>query len=168
MSKRAAVALAIVVGLIAISFPIAVSIYWAWKQSFDEQIGQVALIAKDVLRRSDESTDQTFLIFSKLEAAHAADPCSDGNIRLMGKLDLGSEQVQAVGYIKDDTLLCVRPSPHAGWPTDIRDRLRYPDPRQRGVPCAAREEIPSIYPQDQRLHSRDTPEDSARCVRKRT
>ncbi|MFZ1908236.1 MAG: EAL domain-containing protein [Burkholderiales bacterium] len=106
MSKRAAVALAIVIGLIAISTPIAIAIYWAWKQSFDEQIGQVDSIAKDVLRRSDESTDQTFVIFRKLEDAKAEDPCSAENIRLMGKLDLGSEQVQAVGYVKDDMLLC--------------------------------------------------------------
>lgn len=45
MSKRAAVALAVVIGLIAICAPIAIAIYWAWKQSFDEQIEQVTSIA---------------------------------------------------------------------------------------------------------------------------
>ena len=106
MSKTAAIALAIFVGLIAISAPIAISIYWAWKLSFDEQIRQTTSIAKDVLRRSEESADQAFVVFHTLEAADAADPCSDDNIRLMGKLDLASEQVQTVGYIRDNTLLC--------------------------------------------------------------
>lgn len=106
MSKKAAVAIAIVVGVIAVSTPIAISLVLAWKQSFDQQMADVAAIADDVLRRSDESTDQTFVIFSKLVAAGAADPCSDANIRLMGKIDLESEQVQAVGYVANDRLLC--------------------------------------------------------------
>jgi sensor c-di-GMP phosphodiesterase-like protein len=58
------------------------------------------------LRRSEESTDQSLAIFRKLKQAGAQDPCSEDNIRLMGKLDLGSEQVQAVGYVRDDHLLC--------------------------------------------------------------
>ncbi|MGO8864868.1 MAG: EAL domain-containing protein [Alphaproteobacteria bacterium] len=136
MSKRAAVALAIAIGLIAICTPIAISIYWAWRESFDEQIAHVDSIAKDVLRRSDESTDQTFVIFSALEAAHASDPCSDENIRLMGKLNLESEQVQAVGYIKNNTLLCSSyghhdtpvgpPTYETPYGTEVRTSLEFP------------------------------------------
>lgn len=90
----------------AVAVPIGISLYLAWKQSFDEQMATVASLAADVLRRSDESTDQTFVIFKALVAARAADPCSAESIRLMGKLDLASEHIQAIGYIRDDRLLC--------------------------------------------------------------
>lgn len=107
MNKRAAVVIAIAVGLIAVSAPIALSVYWAWRQSLDQQLSFVGSIADDVLRRSEESTAQTLAIFRTLkEAGTKNDPCSDANIRLMGKLDLGSEQVQAVGYVQNDRLLC--------------------------------------------------------------
>jgi sensor c-di-GMP phosphodiesterase-like protein len=106
MSKRTAIAVAVVVGLVAIALPVAASIYLAWKQSFEEQMANVVTLAQDVLRRSDASTDQTLAIFRTLEAAGASDPCSDANIRLMARLDLASEHVQAIGYVKDDRLLC--------------------------------------------------------------
>ena len=141
MSKRAAVALAIAIGLIAVATPIAISIYWAWRESFDEQIEHVALIAKDVLRRSDESTDQVFGIFDALEAAHASEPCSDQNIRLMAKLALESEQVQAVGYVKNNTLLCSSyghhntplgpPSYDTPYGTEVRNSLEFPVSREK-------------------------------------
>jgi sensor c-di-GMP phosphodiesterase-like protein len=113
LSKRTAVAAAVLIGLIAIAVPIAASVYLAWKQSFDAQMAGVVSLAQDVLRRADDSTDQTFVIFRKLEAAGAADPCSDANIRLMGALDLASEQVQAVGYVQNDTLVCSSYGRHA-------------------------------------------------------
>jgi sensor c-di-GMP phosphodiesterase-like protein len=106
LNKKAAIALAIVIGLVAVVVPIVISLYLAWKQSFDEQMATVASLAQDVLRRSDDSTDQTLLIFKALVAARATEPCSAQNIRLMGKLDLASEQIQAVGYVRDDRLLC--------------------------------------------------------------
>jgi sensor c-di-GMP phosphodiesterase-like protein len=106
LNKRAAIAVAIIVGLVAVALPITASVYMAWKQSFDEHMAGVATIAQDVLRRSNESTDQTFAIYRRLEAAASPDPCSDQNIRLMASLDLGSEQVQAIGYVKNDRLLC--------------------------------------------------------------
>ncbi|MGA7984424.1 MAG: EAL domain-containing protein [Burkholderiales bacterium] len=136
MNKKTAVAVAIVIGLVAISAPIAIAIYWAWKQSYDEQMAQVASVARDVLRRSDESTDQTFVIFRTLETARAPDPCSEENIRLMGKLDLASEQVQAVGYIKNNVLLCSSfghhhtpvgpPTYQTSYGTDIRTSVQFP------------------------------------------
>ncbi len=106
LKKSAAATVAIVVGLVAISLPIGLALYLSWKQSYDEQMATVASLADDVLRRSDDSTDQTTVIFRTLAAARAADPCSAAQIRLMGKLDLASEQVQAVGYVHENRLRC--------------------------------------------------------------
>lgn len=98
--------IAVAAGLIAIAAPIAISIYWAWKQNLDAQFERTASIAVDVLRRTEESSIQVEGIVAELVHAGASDPCSPQNTTLMGKLALGSEQVQAVGYVKDDTLLC--------------------------------------------------------------
>ncbi len=106
MNKHAAVVFASLAGLVAITLPIATSVYLSWKQSFEEHMAGVVTLAQDVLRRSDQSTDQTFEIFRTLEAARASNPCSDENIRLMAKLDLASEQIQAIGYVENDRLLC--------------------------------------------------------------
>jgi sensor c-di-GMP phosphodiesterase-like protein len=136
LNKRTAIAVAVVVGLVAIALPIAASVYLAWKQSFDEQMVNVVTLAHDVLRRSDESTAQSFAVFKALEDAHAADPCSDENIRLMRKLHLGAEQFQGVAYIKDDRMLCSSfgrhntfvgpPTYQSGSGTDIRTSVEFP------------------------------------------
>jgi sensor c-di-GMP phosphodiesterase-like protein len=97
MNRKPAIAIAFAVGAAAIAIPIAISIHLAWRQSFDEHMATVAALAEDVLRRSETSTDQTFSIFKELVAAADPDPCSTENIRRMGRLDLASEQVQAIG-----------------------------------------------------------------------
>jgi sensor c-di-GMP phosphodiesterase-like protein len=136
LNKRAAVAVAVVVGLIAIAVPIAASIYIAWKLSFDQQMSVASALAKEILRRAEQSTDQTFVIFRRLQAARAADPCSDQNIRLMASLDLASDQVQAIGYVRDDTLLCSsygrlntpigRPTYVTPYGTEVRSSIEFP------------------------------------------
>jgi sensor c-di-GMP phosphodiesterase-like protein len=106
MNKRAAIALALVVGFIAVALPITASIYLAWKQSYEQQMGDLATLAQDVLRRGEESTAQSLVIFKALEDARAPDPCSDENMRLMRKLHLDSNQFQAIAYVKDGRMLC--------------------------------------------------------------
>ena len=128
--------MAIIVGLVAVSAPIAITLYLAWKQSFNEQMAGAATLARDVLRRSDESTAQSFVIFKTLEAAHASDPCSEENMRLMRKLHLGSDQFQAVAYVKDDRMLCSSFGRHntslgpptyvTGYGTEIRTSVEFP------------------------------------------
>jgi sensor c-di-GMP phosphodiesterase-like protein len=108
----------------------------AWKQSFDEQLVNVSTLTHDVLRRSDESTAQSFVIFKALEDANASDPCSDENMRLMRRLHLNSDQFQAIAYVRDERMLCSsfgRHNTHIGPPTyvtsygtDIRTSVEYP------------------------------------------
>ncbi len=106
MSRRLSIGIGLLIGLLAISIPIVLAVYLAWRQSSDSQRAIVASIADDVLRRSEESTDQTLSVVQTLKQQGTADPCSSENIRLMGKLDLGSDKVQAVGYVRDNHLLC--------------------------------------------------------------
>ena len=106
MRKRAAIAIALVVGLVAIVAPILVALYLAGSQSLEEETTRAANLASDVLRRSDETSNQIAAAFEKLEAGHPVDPCSLTNIELMREIDLGSTNLQAVGYVVNDRLLC--------------------------------------------------------------
>lgn len=106
MSNKFAVIVASVIGLIAVVTPIVLSVYWAWAQSLSQQMRAVGYIADDMLQRTEASTDQVFEIFDAMKNAEGKDPCSDQNIALMGKLNLESEQVQAVGYVENNLLLC--------------------------------------------------------------
>ena len=67
MNRRLAIAVGVMVGIIAIAVPIALSIYLASHQSLNNQFGLAASIADDILRRSDESTDQTLAIVRALK-----------------------------------------------------------------------------------------------------
>ncbi|RJG02558.1 EAL domain-containing protein [Noviherbaspirillum sedimenti] len=98
--------MAMVAGLIAIVAPILAALYLASSQSLDEEMARAAALAVEVLRRSDETSNQISAAFEKLEAAHADDPCSLTNIERMRELDLGSTQLQAVGYVANNKLMC--------------------------------------------------------------
>lgn len=111
VKNRIAVAIAAVVALLAIATPIAISIYWAWKQSFDEQMAGVAALAEDVLRRSDDSADQTFIAFRTLEQAADPNPCSEQNRRLMRRLEIESVHIERLGYAVGNKLVCSSAGP---------------------------------------------------------
>lgn len=106
MNKRTAIWIAVVGGFLSIAAPIALSVYLAWKHNLDNQIKFTASIANEVLRRSAESVIQMDSIFAALAGAGASDPCSPENIALMGKLNIKSDRVKAVGYVKDNHILC--------------------------------------------------------------
>ena len=136
MNRRLAISVGVTVGLIAIAVPIALSVYLSWRQSFDNQRATVISIANDVLRRSEASTKQSLAIFRTLKEAHAQEPCSPDKIRLMAKLDLGSDQVQAVGYVQNDHLRCSSYGKHdtplgppiytTPYGTEIRTGIEFP------------------------------------------
>lgn len=109
INKRSAISLIVAGGLLSITVPIGLSLYWAWKYTLDVQAEHTASIANEVLRRSSNGINQVvqfiYPALAKAEASASA-PCSSETIELMKKLDLQSDQVQTVAYVKDDTLLC--------------------------------------------------------------
>jgi len=106
--KGVATLIAVVVGILAISAPILLSLYLAQQQSESDQFDHVTMIAKDVLRRADETESQIASAFRQLESKSnvMTDPCSDDGVRLMTRIAVASEQLQAVGYVAGDHLKC--------------------------------------------------------------
>jgi sensor c-di-GMP phosphodiesterase-like protein len=62
--------------------------------------------ARDVLRRSEVTVDQAYAAINALAATRSADPCSPQNVEIMRKYDFGSKYLQAIGYIRNDRLVC--------------------------------------------------------------
>jgi sensor c-di-GMP phosphodiesterase-like protein len=104
--KKVAIAVAVLVAVVAVSAPILVSLYLAQQQSVAEQKSRVVQLARDVLRRADQTTMQLVAAADRLEAPELQPPCSPQNVREMARLTLVSEQLLGVGYIADDRLLC--------------------------------------------------------------
>ncbi|WP_332670034.1 EAL domain-containing protein [Aromatoleum sp.] len=111
LNNKTAVAIATLVGLLALATPIAISIYWAWKQSFDEQMAGVVSLAEDVLRRSDDSADHIAIAFRTLEKAADTNPCSEQNRRLMRRLEIESVHIERLGYAVGNKLVCSSAGP---------------------------------------------------------
>jgi sensor c-di-GMP phosphodiesterase-like protein len=105
-SKRAAISIAIIVGVLAAVLPIMISLHLSRQQSLREQRSTAAMLADDVLRRSEKTGDQVFAATRILQAAGAGDPCSDENIALMAGIAISSEELETVGYVAGDRLMC--------------------------------------------------------------
>jgi sensor c-di-GMP phosphodiesterase-like protein len=124
MHRKAAMTIAILVGIAAILLPIAASLYMAGRQSYREQMAIADRFAAEVLRRSEASSEESYAALRELAAAGASDPCSDENIRRMARLDISSMQLQAVGYVANDRLMCSSLGRHgAGTPVGPPDYL---------------------------------------------
>jgi len=138
VSKPAAIAIAVIAATAAALAPFGIALYLARQQALQEEMARAGQLAEDVLRRSDETGDQVLRAFSMLDAVASSNPCSDESIQVMASLAVASEQVQAIGYVKDDRLMCsslgrygagvsVGPSAYRGrFGTDIRPSVELP------------------------------------------
>jgi sensor c-di-GMP phosphodiesterase-like protein len=133
MNKTVATILTLVALMAAVAIPVLLAIELADRQARETELSLVTGYANDVLHRSEITSDQALAATSTLNAAHAADPCSDANIAIMRKFDLSSSYLQAIGYVMDGRLVCSSQGREPGgialgpvdWvtPMDIRIRL---------------------------------------------
>jgi sensor c-di-GMP phosphodiesterase-like protein len=106
MNRTAVISIAILAGAIAIAAPIAASLYWAQKQSLDEQFVIAETVADELAHRTGLIVDQLAEARRLLNAAGATDPCSEANMRLMRQLTVDLDQVRVVGYVANDHMVC--------------------------------------------------------------
>ena len=71
--------LALAVGVIAMALPVALAFQLARKQALDQETRQLSAMARDVLRRADETSDQSAAAIERLLKAGDA-PCSPASI----------------------------------------------------------------------------------------
>jgi sensor c-di-GMP phosphodiesterase-like protein len=106
LGKGPATALTLGAAIVAIAAPILLAVYFANRTGRDVESNRALLYAKDVLRRSEATADQIGAAIDSLTAAQSGDPCSEANLLLMRRLDLGSSYIQSIGHISGNRLLC--------------------------------------------------------------
>jgi sensor c-di-GMP phosphodiesterase-like protein len=105
MRGRIGLALTVLAALAALAAPPWLALREARHQAYEAESDQVQRYALDVLRRMDGTTQQVNKAFRALEQSRLA-PCSPASLDLMRQIDLGSSYLQAVGYVRDDAIVC--------------------------------------------------------------
>ena len=90
MKRSHAIATAVLAGLGAVVVPILAALYLTHRQSLQEETRQALTIAQEVRRRADEAGSQSTDAVDQVLAAHDPEPCSDANIALMRRIDMGA------------------------------------------------------------------------------
>ena len=104
-SRIRAALLAAAIGTLVIGLLAAIAFGFARAQIMREQFAKLNVIASEVLERSERSSAQVRAAIGELQAQDAA-PCSPQNLALMAELDLKYGQLQGVGYVADNRLMC--------------------------------------------------------------
>ncbi len=106
MKRSHAIATAILAGLGAVVVPILAALYLTHRQSLQEETRQALTIAQEVRRRADEAGSQSTDAVDQVLAAHDPEPCSDANIAIMRRIDMGASYIQFIGHVEGDRLVC--------------------------------------------------------------
>ncbi len=106
MKRTTLTILTVIIALITIAIPTYIAIRIAIKQGLDSESDRVLAYARDVLHRSDSTSEQVYSGIEQLQHSKAKLPCAEDNIALMRQLDLSSTYIQAFGYMTGDFLIC--------------------------------------------------------------
>ncbi|NQD36734.1 EAL domain-containing protein [Permianibacter sp. IMCC34836] len=104
--NKGMVVLALAVGLVATTIPLAVSVYLANRQSVEDEQQRALAIANEVRRRSDNVAEQIYAALAHLKQVDPDHSCSPASLAAMQAIDLGASYLQLVGHISDNHLRC--------------------------------------------------------------
>lgn len=96
----------IIIALIAIAAPVFFAIDQSWRQGQREERQKVLSYARDVLVRTEATSDQMAYGLKLLAEAKLANPCSKQAISIMRNIDLRSSYIQAMGHITNNVIDC--------------------------------------------------------------
>lgn len=96
----------VIVAIIAIVAPVYLAIDQSWRYGQREQLQKVLAYARDVLARTESTSDQMRYGLKLINDAKLTDPCSNQSIEIMRNIDLRSSYIQAMGYVETNSLVC--------------------------------------------------------------
>jgi sensor c-di-GMP phosphodiesterase-like protein len=96
----------VIIMIFCFSIPIVLAIYESTKQSLRATESLLLGYAHDVLRRSEQTAEQVAIGIERLGKIKGSSPCSKKSINLMREIDISSGYLQAIGYVKNNILIC--------------------------------------------------------------
>ncbi|MGX1501128.1 EAL domain-containing protein (plasmid) [Roseibium aggregatum] len=90
----------------AILAPIFLSIYIASREATDAEFNRASSYVRDVLRRSEATTDQILNGILKLKALSDENGCEPRSLALMRQIDVASSYIQAIGRVENNQFKC--------------------------------------------------------------
>jgi len=106
MRQFSGVFIAAVVGFVAVTAPILISLELSWKEGLSNEGSLTLGYARDVVRRTNEMSQQVRDGTARINDAHLPH-CSPPEIDLMRQVDVGSSYIQAVGRIEGNQITCI-------------------------------------------------------------
>jgi sensor c-di-GMP phosphodiesterase-like protein len=106
MRKSTALLLTILAAMAAVALPMLFAVYIAREEALKTEQGIALNYASDVLARAELTARQLQLAADGLIALGESDPCSEASVAQMRKDDLASSNIQAIGYVSNNKLVC--------------------------------------------------------------
>lgn len=92
-------------GVVALALSIALGIWLSYRQALQTEERHAAQIASEIVHRADQITGQIDDATKALLQSNSP-PCSPAKISLMRNIAIAGSYLQAVGYVKDNHLMC--------------------------------------------------------------
>jgi sensor c-di-GMP phosphodiesterase-like protein len=106
MRKSTALFFTVVAALVAGVLPMLFAVQLATRAALDAEQDRALAFAQDVLVRAELTADQMAHGIDALRKATHDAPCSESSLALMRRLDLRSTNLQAIGYMSGNRMLC--------------------------------------------------------------
>jgi sensor c-di-GMP phosphodiesterase-like protein len=107
MRKSTALLLTIFAALVAVALPMLYAIHLAREEGLNAETAIALGFARGLLARSELTGDQVKAAFEQLpDHAQEALACSEPGLNRMRKIDLASSNIQAVGFVSGNKLVC--------------------------------------------------------------
>jgi sensor c-di-GMP phosphodiesterase-like protein len=106
MRKSTALLLTIIAAIAAVALPMLFAVHVAKEEAVKAETEIALGFARDVLVRSERTGDQLRDGVASLEAIRGNDPCSEASLALMRRIDIASSNIQAIGFVSGNTLVC--------------------------------------------------------------
>jgi sensor c-di-GMP phosphodiesterase-like protein len=106
MRKSTALLLTILAAMAAVALPMLFAVHVARDEALKTEKDIALTYARDVLGRAELTARQLQEAADGLIAMGESDPCSEASVARMRKIDLASSNIQAIGYVSGNKLVC--------------------------------------------------------------